>query len=147
MRIQSRIVAISLTIMLSFFMAPAIAQEVKAPGYILEHENDISTEQSGPHNGTGTTVGFSFFSKAPSLKLVFRKRVFHPGASIGYHLQAEDEIYYVISGKGKMKMNGKIIPMKAGDAILTRPGSSHGLTQVGTEDLVILISYEQQVKK
>jgi mannose-6-phosphate isomerase-like protein (cupin superfamily) len=147
MRLRARFAAICAVIMLSFIMAPAIAQEVKAPGYILEHENDIAVEQPGPHDGTGTTTGFSFFAKAPGLKLVFRKRVFHPGASIGYHLQGEDEIYYVISGKGEMKMNGKMIPMKAGDAILTRPGSSHGLTQVGAEDLVILISYEQQEKK
>lgn len=31
----------------------------------------------------------------------------------------------------------------AGDAILTRPGSSHGLKQTGKEDLVIIINYIQ----
>ncbi len=36
--------------------------------------------------------------------------------------------------------------MKPGDAILTRPGASHGLKQVGDEDLVILINYEQVAK-
>ena len=142
-----RIAAICAAIMLSFFMNPVSAQEVKAPGFILEHENEIAVDQPGPHNGTGITTGYSFFSKASGLKLIFRKRVLHPGASIGYHLQGEDEIYYVVSGKGEMKMNGKIIPMVAGDAMLTRPGSSHGLTQVGVEDLVIMISYEQMEKK
>ena len=29
-----------------------------------------------------------------------------------------------------------------GTAILTRTGSSHGLTQVGGEDLVVVITYE-----
>ncbi len=33
--------------------------------------------------------------------------------------------------------------MLPGTAVLTRPGSSHGLKQVGDEDLVILIDYEQ----
>jgi mannose-6-phosphate isomerase-like protein (cupin superfamily) len=29
-----------------------------------------------------------------------------------------------------------------GTAVLTRPGSSHGLKQTGSEDLVVIIAYE-----
>ena len=76
--------------------------------------------------------------------MVFRKRVLHPGSAIGYHLQKEDEIYYIVSGTGEMKMNGETFPVKAGDGILTRPGSSHGLTQTGKEDLVVIINYEKK---
>ena len=64
-----------------------------------------------------------------------------PGSAIGYHSQKEDEVYYIISGVGEMQMNGKTFPVKAGDAILTRPGSSHGLKQTGKDDLVIIITY------
>ena len=109
--------------------------------YILEHEKEIAKNEPGTHNGGGNTIGYSFFSKADSLKLTFRKRVLHPGSAIGYHLQKEDEVYYVISGTGEMQMNGKVFPVKPGDAILTRPGSSHGLKQTGKEDLVIIITY------
>lgn len=73
--------------------------------------------------------------------MTFRKRVLHPGSAIGYHLQKEDEIYYIISGTGEVQMNGKTFPVKAGDAILTRPGSSHGLKQTGKDDLIIIINY------
>jgi mannose-6-phosphate isomerase-like protein (cupin superfamily) len=111
-------------------------------GYILEHEKDIAKEQPGPHDGTGTTTGYSFFSKAADLKIVFRKRILKPGASIGYHLQKDDEIYYIISGTGIMKMNGESFTVKAGDAILTRAGSSHDLKQTGPEDLAIIINYQ-----
>ena len=31
---------------------------------------------------------------------------------------------------------------ETGDAIFTRPGSSHGVKQTGDEDLVIMINYE-----
>jgi len=110
--------------------------------YIIEHENDIAKQEAGTHNGGGNTIGYSFFSNAKDLKLVFRKRVLKPGSAIGYHLQNEDEIYYIISGKGVMKMNDAIFTVKAGDAILTRPGSSHGLQQTGKDDLVIIINYE-----
>jgi len=109
--------------------------------YILEHQKDIAKNEPGTHNGGGKTVGYSFFSKADSLKLTFRKRVLHPGSAIGYHLQKEDEVYYIISGTGEMQMNGKSFPVKTGDAILTRPGSSHGLKQTGKNDLVIIITY------
>jgi mannose-6-phosphate isomerase-like protein (cupin superfamily) len=111
--------------------------------YILEHEKDIAKEEPGTHNGTGITTGYNFFSKAPDLKIAFRKRVLKPGASIGYHLQKQDEIFYIISGTGIMKMNDESFTVKAGDAILTRPGSSHGLQQTGSEDLTIIINYEK----
>ena len=110
--------------------------------YILEHEKDIAKNEAGTHNGGGSTIRYSLFSNAEGLKMVFRKRVLHPGSAIGYHLQNEDEIYYIISGTGEMKMNGKSFPVKTGDAILTRPGSSHGLKQTGKDDLVIIINYQ-----
>ena len=86
--------------------------------------------------------GIIFFAEVPDNKLAFRKRVLHPGSAIGYHLQQEDEIYYVLSGTGEMIMNEKTFVVSAGDAILTRPGSSHGLKQTGKEDLVIIINYQ-----
>jgi mannose-6-phosphate isomerase-like protein (cupin superfamily) len=42
-----------------------------------------------------------------------------------------------------MTIDGKTFAVGAGDAILTRPGSSHGLKQTGTDDLVIMINYER----
>jgi len=123
-------------------LLPASVFSQTTQPYILEHENDIAKNEPGTHNGGGSTVGYSFFSKADGLKMVFRKRVLHPGSAIGYHLQNEDEIYYIISGTGEMQMNGKSFPVKEGDAILTRPGSSHGLKQTGKGDLVIIINYQ-----
>jgi mannose-6-phosphate isomerase-like protein (cupin superfamily) len=119
------------------------AQEKQQP-YILEHEQVIAKDEPGTHNGGGNTTGFSFFTKADGLKMVFRKRILHPGSAIGYHLQQQDEIYYIISGTGEMQMNGKSFPVKAGDALLTRPGSSHGLKQTGGGDLAIIIAYQNK---
>ena len=109
--------------------------------YILEHEKDIAKEEPPPHNGAGMSTGYSFFANVPHLKLAFRKRVLKPGSSIGYHLQEDDEIYYIDSGKGIMKVNNDSFAVKTGDAILTRPGSSHGLQQTGNDELVVIINY------
>ena len=111
-------------------------------GYILEHEKDIAKSEAGPHNGGGMSTGYSFFSQAKDLKMAFRKRVLHKGSAIGYHLQKEDEVYYIVSGEGEMKMNDKTFKVKAGDAILTRPGSSHGLQPTGDDDLILIIAYD-----
>ena len=123
---------------------PLRTTALAAPGgYILERDSEVAKEEPGTHKGGGRTIGYSFFSKAPDLKLVFRKRALKPGSAIGYHLQTEDEIYYVLSGRGEMTIDGKAFEVRPGDAILTRPGSSHGLKQVGTDDLVIMINYEK----
>lgn len=115
-------------------------------GYILEHEKDIAKEEGGPHDGLGKTTAHSFFAAAADSKLIFRKRIMKPGSSIGYHLQKWEEIYYIVSGKGEMQMNGKTFPVETGDAILTLPGNSHGLIQKGNDDLVVIINYNKEVK-
>ena len=131
---------------LVFGCAWARASALQAPAprnSVVERDADVAREEPGTHNGGGQTVGYSFFAKAPGLKLVFRKRALKPGSGIGYHEQKEDEIYYVITGRGMMTLDGKSFEVGPGTAILTRPGSSHGLKQIGNEDLVILINYEQ----
>ena len=148
-----RSLLLAVVVLASWGLAQASAQDKPsapdtpaASGYIVENDKDVAIEQPGTNKGTGMTTGYSFFGKAPGLKLVFRKRALKPGSSIGYHEQKEDEIYYVLSGRGIMQMNGKEFAVGPGDAILTRPGSSHGLKQTGKEDLIIIINYEQAAR-
>lgn len=128
-------------------VAAALLQRATPGGFILERDSDVRALEPGPHSGGGQTTAYSFFKKTPDLTLVFRKRALKPGSAIGYHLQTEDEIYYVLSGRGSMTIDGKSFDVGPGDAILTRPGSSHGLKQVGNDDLVIIINYEQAPQK
>ena len=122
-------------------------QEKRKPGgYIVQHDAEVARPEPGPHSGGGQTVGHSFFRDVPGLSLVFRKRALKPGSGIGYHEQTEDEIYYVLSGRGEMTLDGKKVDVGPGTAILTRTGSSHALKVVGTEDLVIIINYLQPTK-
>ena len=123
------------------FLTTAFAHQQQQKGYILEHEKDVIKNEPGPHDGGGASTVNNFFSKDKDVKLAFRKRALHPGSSIGYHLQKEEEIYYILSGSGEMNMNGQTFTVQAGDGILTKPGSSHGLKQIGKEDLVLIITY------
>jgi quercetin dioxygenase-like cupin family protein len=136
---------LSTVIVVILLVVTVAAQDHKPKGgYIIEHDAEVSVTEPGTHNGGGETVGYSFFKKVPDLRLIFRKRALKPGSGIGYHLQKEDEIYYVLSGQGVMTIDGKSFDVAPGTAVLTRPGSSHGLKQSGKEDLVILINYEGQ---
>jgi mannose-6-phosphate isomerase-like protein (cupin superfamily) len=137
----------ALVLMLAGAALHALAQPKPAPGgIVIEHDADIAKAEPGTHNGGGQTIGFSFFKGVPNLKLVFRKRAFKPGSGVGLHEQKEDEIYYVLSGRGTMTLDGKTVDITPGTAVLTRTGSSHSLKQVGDEDLVIMINYEVEPK-
>lgn len=119
------------------------AQSFDPKKYIIEHEKDIMQEQPAPHKGGGNSLGYTFFNDAKDYKTVFKKRVLKAGAAIGHHTQKEDEVYYIVSGNGEMKLNDETYSVKPGDAILTRTGSSHSLKNTTKEDLVVIIVYEK----
>lgn len=129
--------------------APASRAPTLAPalGAIVQQDSLVAVRESGPHAGGGETTAYPFFANAPQLTLVFRKRALHPGAAIGYHQQETDEVYYVLAGRGELTLDGVRREVGPGTAILTRPGSSHGLRQLGAEDLVIVVSYLQAVTR
>lgn len=60
------------------------------------------------------------------------------GSSIGMHTHInEEEIYIINKGKGLLiDKNGRSIVEK-GDIVLTKDGESHGIQNIGTEDLNI----------
>ena|SRR5215467_1353179 len=122
-------------------IAVSLAESQGAPRYLFERDRDVAKNEPGPHDGGGPSTGYAFFEKAPDLKFSFRKRVLHKGAAIGYHLQKTDEVYYITGGRGVMTINGESMPVKVGDAVLTRAGSSHGLVQKGQADLTIIITF------
>lgn len=108
---------------------------------LIQYDSLVAVREPGPHNGGGQTTAYPFFAGEDGFALVFRKRALHPGAAIGYHRNDVDEIYYVLSGKGELTLNGARQQLGPGTAILTRAGDSHGLRQLGAGDLVIIISY------
>lgn len=141
--------SILIPVAILFFLSGIIVSSVSAEqqqqaGYILEHEKDIAVNEPGPHKGGGNSIAHRFFTTANNSRLQFTKRILHPGAGIGYHLQKEEEIYYIASGTGEMTINDRLISVQAGDGILTLPGNWHGLKQTGTEDLVVIINYEKK---
>ena len=61
----------------------------------------------------------------------------HEPARIHEH-HGDAEIYYFISGKGQYTDNGEVTIIEPGDFTITYDGESHGITNIGDEDLVFL---------
>ena len=65
--------------------------------------------------------------------------VLEPGQHIGLHQHTgEDELFYVISGRGLVDDGENPQGVVPGDSILTRSGETHSLLNPGEEDLVVL---------
>ncbi|MFC5344480.1 cupin domain-containing protein [Brevundimonas staleyi] len=108
---------------------------------LVIREADTMVRQVPPHNGTGMSTAYRISDVAPNRAMEFRKRVMHPGSSIGLHVIAHDEVYYVVSGQGDVISDGVTTRMGPGDTAYLYDGGNVGITQVGDEDLVLIIAY------
>ena len=73
--------------------------------------------------------------------------VLAPGADIGCHTHHDDneELYVVVSGKGLMTLDDREFEVGPGHVILNRPGGTHGLKNIGAEELrIVVIEVESQ---
>lgn len=119
---------------------PAPASPPAGIGLVI-HEADTMVRQPPPHNGTAMSTAYRISGVAPNRSMEFRKRVMHPGSSIGLHVIAHDEVYHVVSGEGDVTTDGVTTRMKAGDTAYLYDGGNVGIQQVGGDDLVLIIAY------
>jgi mannose-6-phosphate isomerase-like protein (cupin superfamily) len=62
-----------------------------------------------------------------------------PGASIGHHVHdAEEEVFYILSGRGLVTEDGVATGVGPGDAVLTGGGAGHALENRGSEPLELM---------
>ncbi len=62
-----------------------------------------------------------------------------PGRRIEPHVDAMEEIYFIMNGEGEMSVDNETKRVVPGDAIWIPTGSRHGLANAGTEQCVILV--------
>jgi mannose-6-phosphate isomerase-like protein (cupin superfamily) len=69
----------------------------------------------------------------------FGRMLIRPGCSIGLHKHVdEEEIYYILKGKGIVTDNDIRQEVKEGDVILTGGGASHSIENTADEPLEVL---------
>ena len=113
-----------------------------APPMVVVREADVRVEQNPPpHNGVGASTAFRLSDAAPGRNFEFRKRILHPGASIGLHVLTHDEVYYVVSGRGEVASDGRTEVIGPETAAYLYEGADVGIKQIGDEPLVLIIAY------
>lgn len=92
-------------------------------------------------NGKGT-VSITHVFRANELKAntdVFARLHIPAGASIGFHRHVDDEeVFYVLSGRGIFADNGTKREIGPGDALLTGDGAGHAIENTGEEPLELI---------
>src|SRR3546814_12513053 len=64
-----------------------------------------------------------------------------PGAAIGPHRIAHDEVYYVLDGAGEVVSDGERRALSPGSAAYLFDGAVVGITQQGARPLTLIIHY------
>ena len=65
-----------------------------------------------------------------------------PGEDIGKEVhEREDQVLYLISGKGRVYLDGQESDFNPGDCVLVPAGMEHNFTTVGDEPMKIITTY------
>ena len=70
------------------------------------------------------------------------------GTTIGRHThrENEEEFYLIIRGRGRLYCNGQTREVGPGDLVRNPPGGTHGLENIGSEELALFV-FEVEVPK
>lgn len=79
--------------------------------------------------------------------MIFGVVTFPPGSDPGTHSHAaEEEIIYVISGRGETRVGEQTYPLEPGVAVFTEPGVAHGVKTLGDDPLVLISVFSPPVR-
>ena len=102
---------------------------------------DELTKVVGPIEGGKGEISRELLIEGDELKnkaKVFAKLTVPVGASVDLHEHTDDyEVYYILSGKGKVLDNGEVVEVGAGDVVYAID-TEHYIENSGDEDLVFL---------
>lgn len=102
-------------------------------------KNIKKVKEFDAHGGT-VKVKQLFDKEFDSGVLFFNESYIASGVELEPHTHKEDEeVYYILEGKGIMKIDDEERQVGPGDAILTKKGSTHNIKNVGKNVLRIVV--------
>ena len=143
---RTSLIGITALIGASSLMTSTSAAPGKTPKpFYVKHDREVVKSEPPPHNGVGQSTAYRYFDEVTDARVIFRKRALHRGAAIGLHVLTHDEVYYVVSGNGELNVDGQTRSVNADTAIYMYEGQDVGIKQLGSDDLVLIISYPPAV--
>ena len=74
-----------------------------------------------------------------SPRLLVGLNAFEPGQTHDLHSHTGmDKLYYVLEGEGAFLLEGRRLPMRAGELMVAPEGVPHGISNTGTGRLLVL---------
>jgi mannose-6-phosphate isomerase-like protein (cupin superfamily) len=73
--------------------------------------------------------------------VIFRKRALHKDSAIGMHVLTHDEVYYVVSGRGRLRVDDRQVALGPNTAVFMHEGADVGIWQEGDQELVVIVAY------
>ncbi|MEZ5294241.1 MAG: cupin domain-containing protein [Vicinamibacterales bacterium] len=75
-----------------------------------------------------------------SPRMLVGVNAFEPGQAHALHAHAGmDKVYHVVTGEGVFLLEGRELPMRAGDVLVAPEGVPHGVRNTGATRLVVLL--------
>lgn len=133
--------------MIALALALALFAAQDAPPMVVIDERDTVRQEPPPHGAIGMSTAYRISDAAPQPRTMeFRRRVLHPGAAIGVHPIAHDEVYYVLAGTGEVTSDGVTRIVTAGMTAYLYDRAKVGIKQIGSEPLSLIIAYPVTAK-
>jgi quercetin dioxygenase-like cupin family protein len=114
----------------------------------FQREGDDVRTYAGVHGGVGALQISRLFRDRLTLPIHVQVWELEPGTTEGDHTHPPDdpadnyeELYYVLSGRGTLTVDGERRPLGPDDAVLVPTGVDHGLSADRGETLRILLIF------
>lgn len=111
--------------------------------FFVREDAKVAKVEPAPHDGGGDSTAYRYFDDVADARVIFRKRALHKGSAIGMHVLTHDEVYYVVSGRARLRVDDRQVEVGPSTAVFMHEGADVGIWQQGDEELVVIVAYPQ----
>ena len=109
--------------------------------FFVREDAAVAKVEPAPHGNLGDSTAYRYFDDVTDARVIFRKRALHRGSGIGMHVLGHDEVYYVVSGRGRLRVDDREVKLGPNTAVFMHEGADVGIWQEGDEELVVIVAY------
>jgi mannose-6-phosphate isomerase-like protein (cupin superfamily) len=109
--------------------------------FFVREDAAVAKVQPAPHGNLGNSTAYRYFDDVTDARVIFRKRALHKGSGIGMHVLEHDEVYYVVSGRGRLRVDDREVKVGPNTAAFMHEGADVGIWQEGDDELVLIVAY------
>ena len=109
--------------------------------FFVREDAAVAKVEPAPHDGGGDSTAYRYFDDVTDARVIFRKRSLRKGSAIGMHVLTHDEVYYVVSGRARLRVDDRQVELGPNTAVFMHEGADVGIWQEGDEELVVIVAY------